>query len=182
MHTELETWDPAVRAVTRPWAVERPIPRIRLLRIITLAIVGELAVMGIILLFVVDVGAMAPTGWLYGWAGVTALSLPLGFYTRAKRNEHLVRTAKERDAYGFYRTRMLIGVAIAEVPALAGFLISFPSDSMIPYLAGLLVSSVRIAQYGPTRADVTELQGWLDEYQDPLDMGAILMKPAGGTS
>lgn len=182
MHTELETWAPAVRAVFKPWAAERPMPRIRLLRIITVAILAELAVLGIVLLFVVDPGAMAPTGWLYGWAGITALSLPLGFYTRARRNEHLVRTAKERDAYGFYRTRMLIGVAIAEVPALAGFLISFPADSIIPYLAGLLVSSVRIAQYGPTRADVAELQGWFDEYQDPLDIAAILMRPAGEVS
>ena len=182
MHTELETWAPAIRALPRLWAAERPMPRIRLLRVITLAIVAEMVVLGIVLLFLVDLGAMAPTGWLYGWAGITALSLPLGFYTRARRNEHIVRTAKEGDAYGFYRIRMLIGVAIAEVPALAGFLISFPADSMIPYLAGLAVSLVRIAQYGPTRADVAELQGWFDEYQDPLDIAAVLMRPTGGIS
>ncbi|MCJ7727000.1 MAG: hypothetical protein MUP76_11525 [Acidimicrobiia bacterium] len=180
MHTELETWAPALRAFARPWAVERPIPRIRLLRIITLAILAEIAVLGIVLLFVVDLGAMAPVGWLYGWAGLTALSLPLGFYTRARRNEHMVRTANERDAFGFYRLRMLVGIAIAEVPVLAGFLISFPADSIIPYLAGLVVSLLRMAQYGPTGAAIVQMQGWFDEYQDPLDLAGILMEPAGG--
>jgi len=178
MHTELESWAPAVAAFSKPWSVEKPMPRIRLLRIITLAVLAGLAVMGIVLVFTVDLGRSASSGWLYGWAGFSALSLPLGFYTRARRNEHFVRTANVRDAYGFYRTRMLVGVAIAEIPALIGFMVSFPADSIIPYLGGLVVSLIRIAQYGPTRADVTEVQGWLDDYQDPFDLATLLMEPA----
>lgn len=178
MHTELESWAPAVAAIARPWRVAKTIPRIRLLRILTLAILTSLVVMGIVLLFVVDLGQGAPVGWMYGWAGIAVLSLPVGFHTRARRNEHLVRTANERDAYGFYRVRILMGVAIAEIPALVGFIISFPADSIVPFLAGLALSLVRIAGYGPTKADVTQVQGWLDEYDDPIDLAAILMEPA----
>ena len=178
MDVELESWSPAVAATRRFWSMDGSEPRVRRLRVITLLIAASLVVLGVVPLVIVDLGSEFPTEWFYGWAGVAALSLPVGYYTRIKRNEHFVRTAKPSDAYSLYRTRMMIGLAIAEVPALAGLVISFPADSIYPYLAGLAVSLVRFAQHGPTATDVAQLQGWLDEFKDPFDLAAVLMEPA----
>jgi hypothetical protein len=176
MHTELETWSPAIRVITRPWAAERPMPHIRTLRVITLAVVGVLAAMGIVLLFTVDLGGSYPSGWLYGWLGVTALAFSLNFYSRTNRNEHFVRSANERHALGLYQSRMLLGLALAEIPALAGLFISYATDSIIPYLLGLVVSLVKMYQAGPTKADIVGLQTWLDEFKDPFDLASVLMQ------
>ena len=176
MHTELETWSPAVSVITRPWAAERPMPYIRTLRVITLAVVAALAAMGIVLLFTVDLGGSYPSGWLYGWSGVTALAFSLSFFTRTNRNEHFVRSANERHAYRLYQTRMMLGLALAEIPALAGFFISYATDSIVPYLVGLVVSLVKIYQAAPVKADIMGLQKWLDGFKDPFDLATVLMR------
>lgn len=176
MTTPLEPWAPAVRVLTRPFAVERPMPRIRVLRVITVVLIAEMIGLGIILLFLVDLTGSFPSGWLYGWMGITALSFSVGFYTRAKRNEHFVRSANAKFAYPLYRTRLIMGLALAEVPFLAGFLIAFPADSMLPYLLGAIVSAVKVYQVAPTTADVETLQKWIDQYQDPIDLASLLME------
>ncbi len=151
-------------------------PHIRTLRVITLAVVAALAVMGILLVFTVDLGGSYPSGWLYGWLGVTALAFSLVFFTRTNRNEHFVRSANERHAYRLYQSRMVLGLALAEIPALAGFFVSYATDSILPYVLGLAVSLVKIYQAAPMAADIMGLQKWLDEFKDPFDLAGVLMQ------
>lgn len=179
--TPLEPWSDATAVLLHPRRAERPMPGIRVVRVITLEVVAALVALGILLTAFVDVTGVPPIGWMYGVAGFTAATLPFGFFTRQRRNEHFLRTARQSDAYGFYRGRILLGVAIGALPALIGFGMSFPADSMLPYLGGLAVSLWRIAEFGPTARDVAQLQVSMDEYQDPLDLAAILMRPAGSS-
>jgi hypothetical protein len=183
MQTELESWSEALRLLPRrvfvPWSKADPVPRIRFLRVLALTMVAWLLVLLVVLLFTADVGGSYPSGWLYGWAGITAASLSIGFWLRTRRNQHFVLTSNPATAHRLYTSRMLIVLAMAEIPALVGFIVCFVVDAVLPYVIALPVSLALMYRDGPTARDVRMLQGWLDEYQDPYDLGAVLMAEPG---
>lgn len=53
-----------------------------------------------------------------------------------------------------YRGRALIGVAVAEVPALLSFLAAFLADQAWLYLVGAVIAAVAFAMVAPTEGDL----------------------------
>lgn len=184
MHTELESWSEALRMLPRrmflPWSPAPRVPRIRLLRVLILTMVAYLLFLVLVLVVAVDVGGGYPMGWIYGWAGVTAASLSLGYWVRNRRNERFLLTSNRQTAHRQYTSRMFLNLAIAEVPALVGFVICFLVDAVLPYLIALPVTLYLIFRDGPSAHDVRTLQEMLDEYQDPYDIAGVLMETPPG--
>ena len=183
MHTELESWAEAVRMLPKrllmPWAPAVPVPRIRVARILTLMMGVWLLMIGVVLVFLVDSIGEYPTGWFVGWLGLSVLAVSMGCLIRRNRSKRFAMTSNVRTAYRQYSARMFLGLAFAETPALIGFMISVAVNSMLPYLLGIAAALVLMFSVGPTANDVRGMQGWLDEYENPFDLGAALMEVPG---
>ena len=162
-----------------PWAPGVPVPRIRVARILMLMMGGWLVVIGVVLSFLVDSIGEYPTGWFFAWAGFSALAVSAGYLIRINRTKRFAMTSNPRTAYRQYSSRMFLGLGFAEIPALIGFVISFAVSSMLPYVLGVAAALVLMFRAGPTVTDVRRMQGWLDEYENPFDLGAILMEVPG---
>ena len=183
MYAGLESWTEAVRMLPKrllmPWAPATPVPRIRLARILMLMMGGWLVMIGVVLSFLVDSVGEYPTGWFVGWVGFSAPAVSVGYLLRTSRTKRFAMTSNPGNAYRQYSSRMFLGLGFAEIPALIGFVISFAVSSMLPYLLGVAAALVLMFRAGPTATDVRRMQGWLDEYENPFDLGAILMEIPG---
>ena len=183
MQTGLESWTEAVRMLPKrmlmPWAPAIAVPRIRVARILMLMMGGWLVMIGVVLSFLVDSVGEYPPGWFVGWVGFSALAVSVGYLLRTSRTKRFAMTSNPRTAYRQYSSRMFLGLAFAEIPALIGFVISFAVNSMFPYVLGVAAALPLMFRVGPTVTDVRRTQGWLDEYENPIDLGAILMEAPG---
>ena len=180
MHAELEPWSEAARMAPRrlflPWTRAPLVPRIRMLRVLTLAMLGYLLFLVPVLLILVDPVGAYPSGWLVGWAVVSGMALAGGGWVRSRRTEAFLLTSNEKTAYRQYTARMFVNFAVAEVPALIGFVICFFVDAAVPYLLALPVTLFLAIRYGPSGVDVATLQRALDERGRPYDLAVVLMQ------
>jgi hypothetical protein len=79
-----------------------------------------------------------------------------------------------------YRGSVLIGIALAETPALVGFTGSFFIADIWPYLLAAAISTGLLLWIAPGRREIERRQRQIQEQGSPLSLGAALVQaPAG---
>jgi hypothetical protein len=103
-----------------------------------------------------------------GLAGVVA-----SYWVRHRR---LPNPQTERALAGGYVGTLMIGISVAELPMLAGFVGVFLTHRLWSYLVGMGFSLVCGAMIAPTKADIERRQVELTERGSKLSLGVALLR------
>ncbi len=177
-------WSPALRkagSILLFFGLFRPRPAdgLTLLRTVFLAFIAALLLYLYVLSFIVAEAtkpASAP-GWVFAVIAIEGmLSLAVGdrLRRRALRTTSLTRLASS------YATRMYIGLASAETPALLGFAFSFITRSIWTYAVGMAIGLVGLGLAAPTSVDIGRQQQKIAAEGSPLSLLEALLAPPSG--
>lgn len=138
------------------------------LAFLTLAIMGGLAVIGVVTIFVIDLAA--PPAWAVGVVlAVFGAALAL-VHLQAGRIRPLPPGSGSAEGWTVVRTAHLVRMTVLEAPALAALVIAFLVGSWWVYAVGAAVSLVALAALALPRPPV------LARYEAALNAGGASLR------
>jgi F0F1-type ATP synthase membrane subunit c/vacuolar-type H+-ATPase subunit K len=118
-------------------------------------------------------GGIAPVAVLVG--GLVLAAIGIG---GALWNRHRAYACVPADELqGLFATRMFVGIALSDIPALLSFAVAFIFEEGWLYLVGLAMSLVGLALSAPSRANVERVDADLRAQGCPHALGESLAKP-----
>jgi F0F1-type ATP synthase membrane subunit c/vacuolar-type H+-ATPase subunit K len=150
------------------------------LRLVFLSFCNALVLFGVVLLLI-DLDAGSSSISVATGSVITAVAGAALLLTRRLVRRPL-RCTDEQSLAASYRVRFFLDIALGEVAALLGFVMSFLAADPIPYLLGAAITALAFAGTAPTRRHLAQDQEALNTSGCGLDLVSSLRDTLPRTS
>ncbi|MBU1225814.1 MAG: hypothetical protein KJ698_01200 [Actinobacteria bacterium] len=185
MHTEPEPWSATfgylAASLFRSGRRAGPTPpsHLRLLRVLTVAWAGSLALILLVLWLVRPTEGAYPAGLLAVWAALAAAGWAGQQAADRWTRREIGAAADAPEAVAAYRSGFFIKTACAEIGALFALGVVLATDTgLLPYLIALPVSLAMLAAGAPRARHLAILQADIDAAGGSIKIVNALMAPA----